>query len=92
MLPLSVAVGAELLDDAERRPFGHEARLVAVAAEGGDAAIKPAVMVAPGNAGAGAKGLGRVTGMTPGGYRRRFRIPDYALAGIKSGEPAKAGR
>ena len=21
----------------------------------------------------------RVTGMTPGGYRKRFRIPDYAL-------------
>lgn len=29
----------------------------------------------------------RVTGMTPGGYRRRFRIPDFARPAVPERQP-----
>ena len=63
----TTAPAFELLDDAVegRQPFGDEAAAIGVAVEGRDAAIEPPVMVAPGDALAGAEGLHRLVLVEP---------------------------
>ncbi len=59
--------GFELLDDPfeGRQPFGNQACLVGIAVKGSDPASEPPVMVAPGNAVAGAESLHRLVLVCP---------------------------